>query len=464
MFCFLCETFAYDLNFWEFLTVYFEWISQWTENLWNEWKNIDVKYTNVKKWSELYKSLQKWIYLDYFPNTDMELPLDKVLNQESVVNLLKTKIRKNFNYTKWEKVSTSRTLQIIKETLADSKLDNQIKSDVIGQLKDSYLYWDQIDWGKCDDISKCINLLDDEYTEYINSNDAWNFMDQLEWNFEWIWAYIQAIDTWIFMVSEVIKWWPAEKWGLKSGDIFLKIDKHDITAKTTLSDLVSYIKWKAWTTVKIQVKRWNERLSFDITRWTIILENVSYQRLNWGACYMKIGQFNQDTTKQFENGLKFFDENNCSKYLFDVRWNPGWQLDVVAEMLNHFVADWETIVELRFNWFIQDIIANNDVKKHMEDTIVFVNDITASASEIFAWVLSDYLPNFKMIWSKTYGKGSAQNVIEYADWSILKYTIAKWYTWKSKKNIDWIWFQPDVKMSDEKIESFLKKLWFNQKK
>lgn len=458
---FLSWVLADTLNFWDFLTMYFEWVSQWTENFWDWRRNIDVKYTNVKKSSELYKSLQKWIYLGYFPNVAMELPLGKDLEQEFVVKLLEAKIWKVFTFTKWEYISTSRTTQIINETLAKTDINEQIKNDVIEQLKDSYLYWNEIDWDKCNDITWCINLLDDKYTEYIDSNNAGDFIDQLEWSFGWIWAYIKAVNTWIFMISEVIKWWPAEKWWLKSGDIFLKVDDHTVMAKTTMSELVSYLKWKSWTKVSIKVRRWNETLTFDIMRWTIILDNISYSKLDWGACYMKIEQFNQDTAKQFENWLKFFDENNCNTYLFDVRGNPGWQLDVVLEMLNHFVSDWETILELRYNWFIQDIIADNVAKKHNQNTIVFINDITASASEIFVWVLADYLQNFKMIWNKTYGKWSAQSVVEYTDWSILKYTIAKWYTWKSKKNIDWIWFTPDIQMSDEKIELFLKRLGMN---
>jgi len=457
----LSWVFAMELNFGDFLTIYFEWVSQWTENFWTEWKNIDVKYTNVKNSSKLYKALQKWIYLNYFPNTAIDLPLDKVLDQKAVVNLLEAKIWKNFNFTDREKVSIERTNQIIKETLQELDIGEQIKDNVIDQLKDSYLYWDQVDWSKCNDISECINLLDDNYTEYINSGDAVEFIEQLEWNFEWIWAYIQAVHTWIFIISEVITWWPAEKWWLKSGDIFLKVDNHTVSTKTTLSDLVSYIRGKSWTTVKIQVRRWNENLSFNIKRWNIVLKNVSYRKLDWGVCYMKIEQFNQDTIKQFENWLQFFDDNKCSTYIFDVRDNPGWQLDVVVNMLNHFVADWETIVELRYNWFIQDIIADNETKIHNQDTLVIVNNITASASEIFAWVLADYIPNLKVIWSKTYGKWSAQNVVEYVDWSILKYTVAKRYTWKTKTNIDGKWFEPNIQMSDEKIESFLKKLGMN---
>ena len=174
---------------------------------------------------------------------------------------------------------------------------------------------------------------------------------------------------------------------------------------------------------------------------------------------MKIEQFNDDTFSEFQKWLKFFQDNKCETYMFDLRDNPGGDLDAVVNMLNNFVPDGDVIIELRFNNFIQGIIADDDEKqRNHKDTMIFVNWNSASASEIFAGVMYDYLDNCKLIGSQTYWKWSAQSVIEYSDWSILKYTIAKWYTWKTKTNIDWVWFEPNVKMSDEKIDSFLEKL------
>ena len=89
---------------------------------------------------------------------------------------------------------------------------------------------------------------------------------------------------------------------------------------------------------------------------------------------------------------------------------------------------------------------------------MFVNEMTASASEIFVWTIKDYVKNSVLVWSKTYGKRSAQTLIEYTDGSILKYTIAKWYTGKSNKNIDGIWFGPDVLLRPDQVSSLIKAL------
>ena len=461
IFVFISWVFAAELNFWDFLTIYFEWVSQWTENFWNGWRNIDVKYTNVKKGSELYKSLQKGIYLELFPNVEAALPIDEQLEQQYVAILLWASVWRNFSFEYWEHITPQWTRQMIQETLEDVDMNEMIKDDVIDQLKYNYLYSDEIDWDKnnCDTISGCMKLIDDEYTEYIDSNGAKDFMESLQWSFEWIWAYIQTISSGVFVISNTIRWWQAEKAWLKSGDIILKVDNHSVTKNTSINELGWYIKWKAGTFVKIQIQRWDKILDFNIQRVVVTLQNVSYKKLWWWSCYMKIEQFNGDTFIEFQKWLKFFKDNECEIYMFDLRDNPGGDLDAVVNMLNKFVPNGNVIVELRFNDWIQSIIADNTEKQKKDKyTMIFVNENSASASEIFAGVMDDYLNNAKLIGTKTYGKWSAQNVIEYSDWSILKYTIAKRYTWKSKKNIDWIWFEPDVKMSDEKINSFLEKL------
>jgi C-terminal processing protease CtpA/Prc len=95
------------------------------------------------------------------------------------------------------------------------------------------------------------------------------------------------------------------------------------------------------------------------------------------------------------------------------------------------------------------IIASDNKKKLTdENIIILINWGSASASEIFAWVIKDYVPNSILLWTKTFWKWSVQNLINYTDWSMFKYTVAKRYTGLSEKNIDHIWFDPDLKLED----------------
>jgi carboxyl-terminal processing protease len=80
-----------------------------------------------------------------------------------------------------------------------------------------------------------------------------------------------------------------------------------------------------------------------------------------------------------------------------------------------------------------------------KEIVILINSGTASASEILAWTLKDYFPErVTIIWEKSFWKGSVQTQRYYRDGSALKYTIARWYTWKSEKWIDWIGIEPDM--------------------
>jgi carboxyl-terminal processing protease len=81
---------------------------------------------------------------------------------------------------------------------------------------------------------------------------------------------------------------------------------------------------------------------------------------------------------------------------------------------------------------------------------VLINQWSASASEIFAWVIRDYVPGVLLVWEKTFGKWSVQELFNYEDGSMLKYTIAKRYMGKSQINIDKIWISPDKILVNKK--------------
>ena len=457
--------YSYYLNLRDCLVLYFEWVSQWIENMWNDWENIDIKYKNISSDKELYQALQKWVYLWLFPNESTSLPLKSDASQELFAKIIEKESDIILRYSKWNIASPEWVLDIIKETLSNiaelRDLEDNIKEDVLFNMKNYFLYKDEIDWDnlKCENITWCAEIWKDDYTKYIEPNMANDFKEELEWNFEWIWTYIHMAYTWIFVIESVIPWWPAEKWWLKSWDIFLQINNNKINQKTTIYDLSNRIKWPSGSSVRIKIRRWNDDLIFNIERGVITLPNISYKKVKWDACYMKIEQFNHQTLQQFKSWLNYFQDKNCSTYIFDLRNNPGGDLEIVTNMLNYFVDDWNTIVEMRYANSLEYILANNQKPKiSWKNIILLVNWSTASASEIFAWVLCDYIENCQMVWQTTYWKWTAQSLIEYVDWSILKFTIAKRYTGKSKTNIDGKWFNPNIFMTDEKIDLFLKEL------
>lgn len=78
--------------------------------------------------------------------------------------------------------------------------------------------------------------------------------------------------------------------------------------------------------------------------------------------------------------------------------------------------------------------------------VILINGGSASASEIMAGTIKDYMPKTKLIGEKTFGKGSVQSLVPYTDGSSIKYTIAKWFTGKTATGIDGVGIKPDIEM------------------
>lgn len=468
LFCYFWFSIAANLNLNDFLTIYFEWVNVKLKqnsdlDIWLNREKINVKYTNVQKNTNLYKALQKGIYLWLFPNTSTELPLDKYITQDVFIQLQKTQSEINIRYNKWNLIDSDWIKTAVDDTVSylikKYKNIDSILEDVKYRLENESLYWTSVNFNNCSSISWCMWLIKDDFMEYYTPDEAKNLYEDLEWHFVWIWAYIGTDWSWLFWISDLMAGWPAEKAGLLPWDIFVQIDNHYVTKNSNTTEISNWIKWKEWSNVIIKVKRWEALLTFTIKRESIILSNVEYEILWWNVCYMDINQFNSTSLTQFQAWIRNFVMNWCDVFMFDLRDNAWWELSTVVNMLNNFVEADSTIVEMKYANMTQDIVADSFSKKLNKKTvIVFGNWWTASASEIFLWAIKDYVKKSFFLWTKTYWKGTAQAVVDYEDGSALKYTVAKWYTGKSKTSIDWIWFSPDIVLRDSQISALIQSL------
>jgi len=120
----------------------------------------------------------------------------------------------------------------------------------------------------------------------------------------------------------------------------------------------------------------------------------------------------------------------------------------VSDMLSHFVPKNEKTVVVKYLEWNKNYYSKwydwIDFNKY--DIIILQNSWSASAAEIMAWTIKDYIPNATIIWTQSYGKWSVQAIKPYPDGSSLKYTIAKWFTWKYVRWIDGIWIPVDIEL------------------
>ena len=452
----------------------------------NSFEFIDLKYTNIKKDTPDYKLLQKMVYLNYVENKTGKISLDAKMNAYSFYKYIESVAGVNFlldtdstvkklkkRYANAYDIEKVRNFIVADQTVdvefsnpyesADISIKKWIFEDVYNTLTTQHFDQEGLDhkemmYSAIEWLAKWTN---DKHTVYFPPVKSKSFTDSLTWEFEWIWAYVDMREPGVVFVISPIPDSPAEKAGIKSWDIILKVWDNDVTEENSLQEVISWIKWPAGTDIELTIQREDRELKITVTRQKIVLKEVEYEMKGGETYYIKIKNFWATVSEEFTKSLEIIKGNwNVKKIIFDLRNNPGGYLDQVNEMLSNFVPAGEPVSVIKY---INKTIHNDSTWIQSLDfwnyeLVVLQNTGTASASEIFIGTLKDYFPKTIIVWEKSYWKWSVQTMKWYSDTSILKYTIAKWYTGKTLTGIDGIWIKPDIELKfDDTMYSELKK-------
>ncbi|MBP5682082.1 MAG: S41 family peptidase [Bacteroidales bacterium] len=232
-----------------------------------------------------------------------------------------------------------------------------------------------------------------------------------------------------YTVSTIFKGTPADKAGMKIGDIILKINDKDVKGKT-YEELELILKGEPGTPANFQVMQDGQTKSFQVKRAMIDIPDIPY----YGEVAPKIGYINlsgftQDCSKQFRDAfMQLKNENHIDKLIIDLRFNPGGLLVEAVNVVNIFVDKGEKIVEMKGR--VEEWNNTFKTEKAALDTeipiVVLVNGNSASAAEIVSGALQD-LDRAVIIGEKTYGKGLVQTTKKLVFNSTMKVTTAKYY-------------------------------------
>ena len=306
-------------------------------------------------------------------------------------------------------------------------------------------------------IKWLVDGLWDKNSEFLNTEDTKKFNEVLLGDFEWIWAVVEVNPMGV-VVDRIIKGSPAKIYGLQSWDIIIKANEISLEW-LSLFDAVDKIKGPAGTKVMLEIIRsWeNNVLKIELIRDKIKIPSIDTKVFDdTNIAYIAINMFWEDTSIEFEKAL---NENMNTKWLIiDLRDNWGWYLQSAVSILSNLIEDDKVLVVTKY----KDLFSNisypsiNNWNIYKWKIVVLINENSASASEITAWALKDYNKAI-LVWKKSYGKWSVQKPFDLSDWSMLKLTIAKWFT-PNDVNIDKEGIVPDIEV-DFKKEDYTPEQW-----
>jgi len=331
-------------------------------------------------------------------------------------------------------------------------LDFSLFWEAWNKLENKYIDKSKLDTKKMyyGAIKGMVAAVEDPYTFFLSPEENKQSKDDLGGKFDGIGAQLGLKDNQVVIISP-LRNSPAEKVGLKAGDIIVKVDDKEIKG-LSLTQVVSQIRGKRGTAVKLKILRNSQALNFTIIRDQIIVPPVELslekplncQKDCYQVAYLKLNQFGDNTNNQWDQAVatikKQWEAEQIKGLVLDLRSNPGGYLESSVYLAGEFLPMGKVVVKQQ-----STVLENKDYvvsrKGQLQDIplAVLIDQGSASAAEILAGALKDY-KRASLIGEKTFGKGSVQEPLDLKDGAGLHITVAKWIlpngNWINGKGIE----------------------------
>lgn len=269
----------------------------------------------------------------------------------------------------------------------------------------------------------------DPYTVFMPPVQAKDFQSNINGNFEGVGMELAMKGTSIIVIAP-LKDTPAYKAGVKKGDLVLTIDGTS-TVGMTVDDAVGLIRGKAGTVVDIKFGREGvtDPIEIKITRGVIDIPTIDTE-IKGDVFVIKLYNFYALSAEKFRLALREFVSSGKVKLVLDLRGNPGGYLEAAVDMASWFLPLGQTVVRESFGQNIEEQVYRSkgyDAFNSNLKMIILTDSGSASASEILAGALQEH-GVAKLVGTKTFGKGSVQELLNITPDTSLKVTIARWLT------------------------------------
>lgn len=301
-------------------------------------------------------------------------------------------------------------------------------------------------------IKGIVNAFGDPATIYLDPKETSEFNKSIEGKaFAGIGAEL-SYDNGLIVVVSPLSGSPAQKAGIKSGDVIIKVDGKEIKTDDTLFDVVGRIRGESGTKVTVSVihKGENKATDIEIVRGEIDVPSMELRAMEGDQDYkiLRISRFTDESVSvwnaNWDKQVKEIVASKAKGLIIDLRGNPGGYFDSALHAGEDLLEKGTIMAKQQNRKGKEDVFRVTRTGKMLDiPVVVLVDDGSASASEILAGMLQQN-KRAKVIGVKTYGKGTAQTIVPYRDGSSLHLTILKWLLpngeWLNKENP----IKPDV--------------------
>ncbi len=270
----------------------------------------------------------------------------------------------------------------------------------------------------------------DPHSEYISAEHMKTVQADLEGHFSGIGVSFYLLrDT--IVVTSIVPGGPSEAAGIHRWDRIVKVNDTVIAGKNLRNDdVLQKLRGEKGTEVKLGIMRDNRRVQdITVTRGDIPVNSIhtSYM-LTDKIGFIKVGTFGFNTFSEFISAISKLKALGADSFVIDLRGNFGGSLEIVVAMVNEFLNKGDLIVYAEGRNFRRtDNYANGSGTAKTDNVVVLIDEMSASASEIFAGAIQDHDRGL-VLGRRSFGKGVVQSQRLFPDGSAVRLTVARYYT------------------------------------
>ncbi len=271
----------------------------------------------------------------------------------------------------------------------------------------------------------------DPHSSYLSKEDLEELNEQLEGEFEGIGVSFNVLEDTIYIIR-AISGGPSERVGIMAGDRIVKVEGKSVAGiGITTREVQGLLKGQKGSMVNISVKRRNssELLDFSITRDKIPVNSLdAAYMVNNTIGYVKLARFSHTTIDEFERAMKSLKAQGMEDLILDLSGNGGGWLPVAVELSDHFLSGNKEIVSTEGSKVpSRKYQARRFGLFEKGNLVVMIDGNSASASEIVSGALQDW-DRGVIVGRRSFGKGLVQQPFMLNDGSLIRLTVARYYT------------------------------------